>query len=53
MSPGSSLNGQQRLIHEIQGQVQVLSQSLFQISDKLVSGEDDLRYLMNEIEDEH
>ncbi len=31
----------------------VLTQSLYSISDKLAAGEDDLRYLMNEIEDEH
>ena len=53
MSPNSQqASNQHRLIHEIQSQVMVLSQSLFQISDKLTACDDDLRYLLNDVEED-
>jgi len=53
MSPNNQISNQQRVISEIQGHVQILSQTLYSISDKLLSCDDDLRYLVNDVEDEH
>lgn len=38
---------------EIQSQVQILSQALFSIDDKLIACDEDLKYLMNDVEDEY
>ena len=41
------------MVSEIQGHVQILTNTLFSISDRLLSSDDDLRYLVNDVEDEH
>jgi hypothetical protein len=53
MSPSSQSNQQLRVVQEIQGHLQILSNSLYSISDKLLSSDDDLRYLVNDVEDDH
>jgi hypothetical protein len=53
MSPSSQSTQQQRAVQEIQGHLQILSNSLYSISDKLLSSDDDLRHLVNDVDDDH
>lgn len=51
MSPTSQPSSL-KLLNEIQSHIQVLSNSLFSITDKLTGCDDDLRYLMNDVEED-